>query len=77
MMKGFMRHAERSRKKIPVTKLSTRLIGEYKKAITTLAKPAKHVSQRKRKKYIRQVGGAFPFLLPLLSSAVAAILGAV
>ena len=74
MIKAFMRFAKKSGKNVPVPKNLRRKIRLYDNAITKLAQPSKKVSLKKRKRYIRQVGGAFPFLIPILASVVGEII---
>lgn len=74
MMKAFMRHTKRHGKKLKVPSWPRKRIKSYEEAIKNLSLPSKKVTKTKRRKYIRQVGHGFPLLIPLLSSAVAAIL---
>lgn len=70
MMKALMRHAKGSGKNIPIPKKFRNKIPLYDAAITKLAMPSNKVPLKKRKQCIRQVGGAFPFLIPILASLV-------
>lgn len=73
LMKAFMRHV--CTQKIQVSKLSPRERKKYRVAVKKVA--LKTTSQKARKKYIRQLGGAFPFFIPILASVVGEVLSRV
>lgn len=72
LMKAFMRHV--CNQDVKVSKISSREKKRYREAILRVGQSSKKLPQKTRRKYIRQIGGAFPFLIPILASVVGEIL---
>lgn len=73
LMKAFMRHV--CTQEVSVPRMSLRDRKKYGLAAKKVA--LKKTSRKARRKYIRQLGGAFPFFIPILASIIGEVLSSV
>ena len=76
LIKALTRHAKNHGHSVSMPRMTAKKMKAFETTVINLAKSSKKVPLKRRKKYIRQVGGWFPLLIPMLASVVASVLQA-